>query len=393
MLHPAAEPPLLDHRAAPVPRYGEAALADLLPAAVAGHAIPGLPATGLVLPPADRVCVFLVDGMGWEQLRAHPDEAPFLTSLLATSTAGSGAPLTAGFPSTTATSLTSVGTGRPSGEHGLAGYRVAVPGRGVLMNQLRWQPHTDPERWQPYPTVFQLAHAAGVATCQVSSPDFEHTVLTRVALSGGTFLGRASGEERVDLAAERLAAADRTLVYTYYRDLDFAGHKFGVDSDAWRGQLMIVDRLARRLAEALPPRAVLYVTADHGMIDVAPQDRIDFDEDWELRAGVALLGGEARARHVYAVPGAAADVHAVWREVVGDRMWVATRQQAIDAGWFGPRVDERVVDRLGDVIAVAATDDVAIIATAAEPRDSTMVGLHGSLAASELLVPLLEVRT
>jgi hypothetical protein len=129
------------------------------------------------------------------------------------------------------------------------------------------------------------------------------------------------------------------------------------------------------------------------MVDVAQEDRIDFDDDWELRAGVALLGGEARARHVYAVPGAAADVYAVWREVVGDRMWVATRQQAIDAGWFGPVVDDRVLARIGDVIAVAAHDDVAIVARRTEPRDSAMVGLHGSLAPGEQLVPLLEVRT
>ena len=80
------------------------------------------------LAPADRACVFLVDGLGWELLRAHPDEAPFLTSLLGTSFGGSGRPLTAGFPSTTATSLASVGTGLPPGAHGLAGYTVREPG-------------------------------------------------------------------------------------------------------------------------------------------------------------------------------------------------------------------------------------------------------------------------
>ncbi len=393
MGHPDTDPETLDFRAAPAPRYGSAALADLLPAIAAGHGVPGVAETALRLPPADRNCVFLVDGMGWELLKAHPQEAPFLHSLLGTSLAGTGRPLTAGFPSTTATSLASVGTGLPPGAHGLAGYRVAIPGERRLMNQLRWQPWTEPHAWQPYPTVFELAHRAGIETCQVSAPTFRDTPLTKVALSGGSFHGRLGGEERMDLAADRLAAADRTLVYTYYSELDAMGHRHGVDSDAWRGQLMMVDRLAQRLAERLPPRSALYVTADHGMIDVAPEDRLDFDEDWELGAGVALLGGEARARHVYAVPGAAGDVHAVWSEVVGDRMWVATRQQAIDAGWFGPRVDERVLGRIGDVVAVAARDDVAIIATDTEPRESAMVGLHGSLAPVEQLVPLLEVRT
>lgn len=382
---------VVDPATAPVPLYGSASLCDVLPAMARGLGLPGFDG-GLDLAPADRACMFLVDGLGWDLLRAHPDEAPFLNSLVGSSLGGTGRPLTAGFPSTTATSLASVGTGLPPGAHGLAGYVVAVPGTAVLMNQLRWQPYTDPHVWQPYPTVFQRAHAAGVETCQVSSPMFENTPLTRIALSGGTFHGRLSGEERMDLAAERLAAADRTLVYTYYSELDSMGHRHGVDSDAWRGQLMRVDRLAQRLAELLPPRCALYVTADHGMIDVAPEDRVDFDDDWELGAGVAALGGEGRARHVYAVPGAAADVHAVWSEVLGDRMWVASRDQAIAAGWFGPVVDERVYGRIGDVVA-AARDDMAVIATHSEPGESSMVGLHGSMTAVEQLVPLIEVRT
>jgi hypothetical protein len=383
--------PMLDPASAPAPAYGSASLSDLLPAVAAGLGVQGLPATGLVLPPADRVCVFLVDGLGWELLRAHADEAPFLNSLLPSSLAGSGQPLTAGFPATTATSLASVGTGLPPGAHGLAGYTVRIPGDRRLMNQLRWQPHVTPRSWQPYPTVFQLADRSGVATFQVSSPKFQYTPLTEVALSGGLFLGRLPGEERMDLAADRLASADRALVYTYYSELDAMGHRHGVDSDAWRGQLMVVDRLAQRLAEQLPPRSALYVTADHGMIDVAPEDRIDFDQDAELRAGVALLGGEGRARHVYAVPDAAADVLAVWTERLGDRMWIAGRDQAIAEGWFGPVIDDRVYERIGDVVA-AARDDIAVIASRREPGESAMIGLHGSMTPVEQLVPLLELR-
>ncbi|MFF8467419.1 alkaline phosphatase family protein [Streptomyces griseus] len=379
---------------APVPEYGSGSLADLLPTLVAGQEVPGFTAAIPELTPADRNCVFLIDGLGWEQIKAHPDEAPFLHSLLPTSRGGTGRPLTAGFPSTTATSLASVGTGLPPGEHGLPGYTARNPETGELMNQLRWKPWTAPKVWQPYPTVFQLADAAGVHTAQVSAPTFEQTPLTKVALSGGSFLGRLSGEDRMDVAAQRLAAGDRSLVYTYYSEVDGKGHRFGTDSDAWRGQLMYVDALARRLAEQLPPRAALYITADHGMIDIPfdEQSRIDFDEDWELSAGVALLGGEGRARHVYAVPGARADVLAVWREVLGEQFWVASRDEAIAAGWFGPTVDERVYGRIGDVVA-AAHDDVIITASVNEPHESAMAGVHGSLTPVEQLVPLLEVRS
>ncbi|MGW2114735.1 alkaline phosphatase family protein [Streptomyces zhihengii] len=379
---------------APVPEYGRGSLADLLPTLAAGQGVPGFDARIPELTPADRNCVFLIDGLGWEQIRTHPDEAPYLNSLLVTSRGGTGRPITAGFPATTATSLASVGTGLAPGSHGLPGYTARNPETGELMNQLRWKPWTPPQVWQPYPTVFRLADEAGVHTAQVSSPTFAQTPLTKVALSGGTFHGRLSGEERMDLAASQLAAGDRSLVYTYYSEVDGKGHRFGVDSDAWRGQLMYVDRLVQRLAEQLPPRAALYVTADHGMIDIPfdEESRIDFDEDWELGAGVALLGGEGRARHVYAVPGAERDVLAVWREVLGDRFWIAGRDEAVAAGWFGERVDDRVYGRIGDVVA-AACDDVVITASVNEPHESAMVGMHGSMTPVEQLVPLLEVRS
>ncbi|MCK1820419.1 alkaline phosphatase family protein [Streptomyces sp. XM83C] len=389
-----AHPEPLAVSSAPVPQYGSGSLADLLPTLAAGMGVPGTTAAIGELAPVDRACVFLIDGLGWEQLRAHPDEAPFLTSLLPSSRGGTGRPLTAGYPATTATSLASVGTGLPPGAHGLPGYTVRNPDTGELMNQLRWNPWTEPHAWQPYPTVFTLAERAGVHAAQVSSPTFQNTPLTKVALSGGTFHGRLTGEERMDLAAGQLAAGDRALVYTYYAELDGAGHRYGVASDTWRGQLMYVDRLVQRLAEQLPPRSALYVTADHGMIDVPfdEEHRIDFDEDWELSAGVALLGGEGRARHVYAVPGAAADVLAVWREVLGEQFWVASRDEAIAAGWFGPHIDERVYARIGDVVA-AAHDDVLLIASQREPNESAMTGNHGSMTPAEQLVPLLEVRS
>lgn len=381
---------------APLPEYGVGSLADLLPTLVSHQGVEGFAPVIPELAPADRNCVFLIDGLGWEQLRAHPDEAPFLTSLISSSRGGTGRPITSGFPATTATSLASVGTGLPPSSHGLPGYTVRNPATGELMNQLRWNPWTDPRKWQPYPTVFQQAHAAGVHTAQVSSPTFQNTPLTKIALSGGSFRGKLSGEDRMDLAAEQLGAGDRSLVYTYYAEVDGKGHRFGVDSDAWRGQLMYVDRLVQRLAEQLPPRSALYVTADHGMLDIPfdEQSRIDFDEDWELRAGVALLGGEGRARHVYAVPGAENDVLTVWREVLGEQFWVASRDEALAAGWFGPpgAVDERVYGRIGDVIA-AAHDDVAIIASEKEPKESALVGMHGSMTPVEQLVPLIEVRS
>jgi len=133
------------------------------------------------------------------------------------------------------------------------------------------------------------------------------------------------------------------------------------------------------------------VTGDHGMVYVPPSRRVDADTDDALRAGVRQLGGDARSRHVYAAPGAADDVADAWRERLGDRASVLTRDEAISQGWFGPAVTEAVRPRIGDVVAALRADN-AVIRSHAEPNLSRMPGQHGSLTPDEQLVPLLTLR-
>jgi hypothetical protein len=162
-----------------VPRYGESSLADLATSVLASLGVAG-EANPLELAPAERVCLLVVDGLGWELLREHPAAAPFLSEL-----AVAGRLLTAGFPATTATSLASLGTGRPPGQHGLLGYQVAVPGQNRLLNALHWDQRIDPVAWQPGSTIFERAAAAGVDAYRVSHSGFRQTGLFVAAMRGG----------------------------------------------------------------------------------------------------------------------------------------------------------------------------------------------------------------
>lgn len=68
--------------------------------------------------------------------------------------------------------------------------------------------------------------------------------------------------------------------------------------------------------------------------------------------------------------------------------WIVSRDEAIEAGWFGPRVADAVRPRIGDVVA-AARDSNVLVRLAAEPAESALLGHHGSLTDAEQLVPLL----
>ncbi|MEV5407394.1 nucleotide pyrophosphatase/phosphodiesterase family protein [Thermopolyspora sp. NPDC052614] len=366
-----------------IPAYGEASLADLPGSALAALGLGGT--NTLNLAPARRVCVFLVDGLGERLLRAHAEVAPFLSAHL-------DRVITAGFPATTVTSLGTLGTGVPPGEHGMLGLRLAVPGEGRMLNCLRWTivgPQIEPETWQPVPTVYQRAEAAGVRPVYVGPAMFEGTGLTRAVHRGVRYVAADSVDDRVAGVQEALRA-DRAYVITYYGDLDATGHFVGAGTPEWREQLAIVDAMAERIAAALPPGSALYVTADHGMVNVT--DRIDVDAIPELREGVAMVGGDARARHVYAEPGAAEAVLQIWRETLAGRGWVVSREEAVAAGWFGRAVRREWLERVGDVVAVPY-GDCAVIASQQEPKEAAMVGMHGSLTAEEQYIPLVEVST
>jgi len=364
-----------------LPLYAQSSLAALTTSILDSLGAPDEP-NPLGLPSAERACLLLIDGLGWDLLRAHPAAAPFLSELAMTA-----APLTAGFPATTATSLATLGTGRPPGQHGILGYQVAIPGAGKLLNALQWDDAVDPASWQPGSTIFERAAEAGITAVRIAPGMFRGSGLSEAAMRGAEYLAADTLGALVWQAAAALAGPAPVLATAYYGDLDATGHALGCTSDAWVYQLAHVDKLAEQLAGALPHGAVLYVTADHGMVDVSEDDRVDADALPELLDGVSMLGGEARARHVYCAPGAAGDVLATWHEVLGDRAWVVGREQAIADGWFGP-VDERFSGRIGDVVA-AASGHAAIVATKAEPRESALVGMHGSLTSADQLVPLL----
>jgi hypothetical protein len=364
-----------------LPGYGRSTLAELSESLLGSLGVPAA-ANVLGLSPVRRACLLVVDGLGWDQLRVHRAAAPFLSGLAET-----GCWLTAGFPSTTVTSLGSLGTALAPGQHGLLGYQVRAPSTGQLLNALRWDKAVNPRQWQPNATIFERTAAAGVGAFRIASGAFRHSGLSEAAMRGADYRAAETAGGLVARTATALAEQPRALAMVYTGDLDATGHALGCTSAAWRYQLRHVDLLAEQLAGAIPAGTALYITADHGMVDVPPECRVDADAVPELRHGVALIGGEPRARHVYARPGAAADVLAAWRDTLGDTAWMASREEAIEAGWFGP-VEARVADRIGDVIA-AARGPSAVVATVTEQRESALIGMHGSLTAGDQRVPLL----
>ncbi len=365
-----------------IPDYSGDVLGGVLPAAAGalGVQIAGAPQWGL--PASERVCVVLVDGLGYQLLAESAKSAPFLTSHL-----DHGRLLRAGFPTTTAASMGSFGTGTCPGKHGLVGYEVLDPDRDVLLNGLKWDDEVDPLAWQVYPTVFEKLDEAAVESVRIGPARFNGSGLTDAALRGGRFVAAAKLHQGVAAAVKALQGPGKRLAYLYWGAVDYAGHTHGWQSKQWRSALGVLDRGLQRLATRLPAGTLLLVTADHGMVDLPHQDRVDLAESPEMLKGVRHIGGETRALQLYCQVDQVQAVADRFRERFGDVAWVRTRDQAIEQGWFGT-VEERVKPRIGDVLVAASGSFGLVDSRVAAPQVLKLVGQHGSLTEAEQLIPL-----
>jgi hypothetical protein len=373
------------------PAYGRRSVAEVLSSAAASLGVDGFE-NALGLPPAKRICVVLADGLGRSLLKQKSAHTPFLRGIMQQGQGAVPVWLDSAFPSTTAASLASLGTGLAPGQHGLVGYDVLDPAQDKVVNMLgNWDAGVDPLKWQPFPTVLERA-AEHVDVATVSLPQFGSSPMTLAALRGGRFISATTSHARTAAAAEAMAGADASLMYFYLNDLDKAGHRYGSQSPQWEHQLEELDATVKRLDATLPTGTTVLVTADHGMLDVAEAQRIDYSAEPALVAGVRHTAGEPRMVHLYLEDGADGNARQrlldAWRGRFGDRIWAFTREEALAAGLFGP-VRPEVAGRVGDVM-IAARDALALYdtrrvrATALE-----VVGQHGSLTKAEREVPLL----
>jgi hypothetical protein len=375
----------------PAPAFGRRSIADVLTSAAASLGVEGF-TNSLGLPPASRVCVVLADGLGRNLLKQKSAHTPFLRSVMQSGQGEVPVWLDSTFPSTTAAALASFGTGLPPGQHGMVGYDVLDPDQDKVVNMLgNWDAKVDPAEWQPFPTVFErVADSVNVTT--VSLPQFGNSPMTQAALRGGNFVSAVTAHARTAAAAEAMDTAGPSLMYFYVNELDKAGHRHGCQSEQWEHQLEELDATVKRLHASLPAGTTVLLTADHGMLDVPEQQRIDFAADASLVDGVRHTAGEPRMVHLYLEDPADASARerllGAWRARFGDRIWAFTREDAIAAGLFGT-LRPAVGPRIGDIM-IAARDALALYDTRrGRPAAMEVVGQHGSLTKAEREVPLL----
>ncbi|MCL2514518.1 MAG: alkaline phosphatase family protein [Microbacteriaceae bacterium] len=343
----------------------------------------------LQIPAVDGAVVVLADGLGAIPLKARAGHARTLASRL-----NKGTTIESGFPTTTAAALATLCTGAYPGQHGITAYEAVDPEADAVFNQLNgWKAGPDPLTWQRQQTLFERHAASGIRSYLVGHPRYADTQLTRAVHRGAEYTPAKSIADRMD-AALALLRGGRALVFVYVPELDMAAHQHGWQSPQWTNALEELDAGMARLERGLATGQGAFLTADHGMVDIAPKGKLFFGEEPELVAGVRHVAGDYRCLQLHLEPGSTAgDLERLahtWHEAEDDRAWVATRDEAIAAGWFGPDgVDDEVRPRIGELLVAARSNVVFYDTRSTNERTWAMVGQHGSFSPDEVKVPLI----
>lgn len=360
-----------------VPDYTGACLSGLIPALLGPKGTDALPRWFPQRAHHARAVVLLVlDGLGYLQWLEHREYTPSLASCEVV-------PLTTIAPSTTATALTSLATGLSPGEHGIIGYRMDMG--TTVMNTLRWGDENGDLRLRFPPAQVQACPPfLGASVPVISRAELEGSGFTQAHLAGVRPMGWRAASSIAVTVKQCLDNGD-SFVYAYYDGVDKIAHERGF-GPYYEAELRAADAIVAEIMSVLPSDVVLLVTADHGQVMVGDNT---LPIAMSVSEHVHHQSGEGRFRWLHAKRGRE-EVLCNAARIHENVAWVVTRDQVVDEKWFGSRVSNEALRRMGDVALVpfapVSFDD---------PADSgafALVCRHGSLTEAEMRIPLFATR-
>ncbi|MDA0274846.1 MAG: alkaline phosphatase family protein [Proteobacteria bacterium] len=332
---------------------------------------------------ATNLVLLIVDGLGDQYVRAYGPGGALDSHRRK--------PISAVFPSTTATAITTSYTGASPIEHGLTGWFTYFGEAGCVGAPLPFRRRGEA---RPIPASSRrLFREAPLLDGLASRP----VVVTERSIIDSIYnlhhCGRAERrpyDRLEELMAEIAAAAksgpERKFIYSYWPLFDRLSHEHGVGSDPVRQHFAEVDRAFAALLESLAGTDTLVVvTADHGFMDSPAKRSLSLPTALAAMLRFPLCG---ERRIVFAHAHSAREFMAKARDWLGDRAEVRASRELQDEGWFGTGIPHpRFAERIGDV-AILMTDDWTLKDwVTGEPRH-LHIGNHGGATRAEMLIPL-----
>jgi predicted AlkP superfamily pyrophosphatase or phosphodiesterase len=393
------------------PRYDEQGFANLprfIKSLLGGPPAPA-PFAGLT-EPYDNVVLFLVDGFGWRFFEKFASN-PFLDRF---SRHGKVAKLTALFPSTTSAHIPFIHSGQLPAESGLFEWNYYEPLLDAMIVPLLFSfsgtaerdqlkaTGIDPKKLYPTQTVYRNLKGLGVKSHIFQHREYTPSTYSNLAFWGANAHGYKTITECLLNFRQTLAETKgKNYYFLYYDKVDSINHDYGPDSPQSDAEIETLLSIAeRQLFKSLPRpqgRTLLLLTADHGQVEVDPKTTTylnrafpDFEKFIKTNAQGQLLvpGGSARDLFLYIKEEMLTEAQALLAAGLAGKADVVRTADLVTAGYFGPNVSSRLLERLGNLVVLSYRYESAWWYEKGK-FEQKYYGQHGGLTPQEMEIPLL----
>jgi len=340
---------------------------------------------------AKNLVLLIIDGLGDNYLARHGKG-----SALGRARRRS---LTSVFPSTTASAITTSYTGRTPLEHGLTGWFTYFGEAGCVSAPLPFRSRGDmvplAARGVSAENIFTVPSLFGalpVKSIVVTYRDIIDSQYNSVHCRGAERRAYSNADELVAQVAQAVQSGDeRKFIYAYWPHYDAISHRFGCESAQAAREFETIDAafgaLLRRLVGT---DTVVVATADHGFVDVPPEESLELPAALFPALRFPLCG---ERRVVYCHVHAPEDFAKRAQDWLRDKADVMPSRRLVEEGWFGPgEPHPRLPERIGDVALVMRKRYTVKDWITGEPR-FLHIGNHGGTHEDETSIPLIVEET
>ena len=343
---------------------------------------------------SEHLVFILADGFGMNFVDAMDDEA-FAPRHLA-------GELQTVFPSTTATTLTTLATAAWPVEHAVLGWFVYLPEVDAVTTILPFirrsdgtsltELGVDPDRAFPQRPVMSLFQSESLS---LFPDDIAGSVYSTYCIAGTRGGGYKDLKFAVDEIITRLEkAAEPTFTYLYWPKIDAISHELGTKHAATTSAIRELDGELHRLSVNVPRSTRILVTADHGLLDVNESQSLSIEPDDGIASCLTREpSGDSRVTYFSVKDGQEARFRDEFARRCNDRFVLLTTGEALNLGLFGPETpSSQTKERLGEFVAISVGDEAIRFLY---PRSDTShssrfpVSTHSGLTPEEMRIPLI----
>jgi predicted AlkP superfamily pyrophosphatase or phosphodiesterase len=356
------------------------------------------------------VISFLIDGFGYRQWLEYAGRYEFLNRL---TDRGVVAPLTAVFPSTTAAALTTIHSGLTPQQHGLPEWWVYFEELGQIVVTLPFSPlagqiqdelllyGADPEMLFHGKTIYDTLAKSGVPSFNLIHDSIAGSAYSSVVMAGSDVMSFKDAPDLMHKLLDKVSQQQGSAYFqVYWGAIDSAAHEYGVHSSNYLAELdqfftSSSKDFLNRFPASKSRQTIMLVTADHGQINVDPNETLYLDHypqltKW-LRTGrdrtPILPWGSARDVFLATEAGKAEDAFQFLSAVLKDKATVIKSGDAMGRGLFGTgKLHQEFRSRIGDILVLPHGNQTLWYSRPGHERFK-LLGMHGGLSPDEMLVP------